>query len=58
MYARDGVSIPVDVFHEHQEAEIAHAQKVAATLGLPLSTFQAFDTSGKENSLSMWKSAS
>jgi len=54
MYLRDGVSLPVDTFHEHQEAEISHARHVASTLGLPLAVLQAFDTKGMAEALSGW----
>jgi len=54
MYLRDGMSLPVDTFHEHQEAEISHARHVASTLGLPLAVLQAFDTKGMAEALSGW----
>lgn len=54
MNLRDGVSLPVDIFHEHQEAEILHARHVASTLGLPLAVLQAFDTKGMAEALSDW----
>lgn len=54
MFERDGVLLPVTTFHEHQEAEIAHAQLVASTLKLPIVVLQAFDTKGMRDALSGW----
>lgn len=54
MYSRDGVSLPVYEFHEHQEAEILHAQHVTSALGLPLVVLKAFDTQGMARALSSW----
>ncbi len=56
MYSRDGVAMPVDEFHEHQEAEILHARHVTSALGLPLAVLQAFDTQGMAKALSFWAS--
>ena len=57
MRARDGSLILVEVFHEHQNAEIRHAHHVAATLGLPLSILQAFDTNNMEAVVHNWKTS-
>lgn len=54
MHLRDGVSLPVNEFHEHQEAEISHARHVTSALGLPLAVLQAFDTHGMAKVLSSW----
>ena len=56
MYLRDGVTLPVDIFHEHQEAEISHARHVTTALGLPFAVLQAFDTQGMAKVLASWAS--
>jgi len=46
MHERDGVLHPVEMFRSHQDAEMSHAKHVSETLGLPMTTLQAFDVNG------------
>jgi adenylate kinase len=52
--ARDGVSQPVDMLRSHQDAEVAHAKYVTATLSIPLVILQAFDIVGTTNAVREW----
>lgn len=52
MHARDGVSQSVEMLRSHQDAEVAHAKYVAASLDVPLVILQAFDVAGAANAIS------
>lgn len=52
--SRDGISISSDIFHEHQEAEIAYAHKIATLLAVPMQFLQAFDTEGMYKIVTSW----
>lgn len=54
MHARDGVLQSVEMLKSHQDAEIAHATHVAATLDVPLAILQAFDIAGTASAIKIW----
>jgi adenylate kinase len=54
MHARDGVLQPVEMLQSHQDAEVAHAKHVVATLAIPLVILQAFDMTGTESTIRNW----
>lgn len=55
MQLRDGVLPAVGLLQSHQDAEIAHAEHVAAALFVPLIVLRAFDTDGmKQAIISGW----
>lgn len=54
MHARDGVLQSVEMLKSHQDAEIAHAKHVAATLDVPLAILQAFDIAGTTSFIKNW----
>ena len=54
LHKRDGENHSVDVIARHQDSELAHAQLVAAELGLPLELLSAFDSDGLIATMSRW----
>lgn len=54
LHRRDGESYSVDVIARHQDSEMAHAQFVAAELGLPLEILSAFDSDSLIAAISRW----
>lgn len=54
MYERDGAALPVEMFHEHQEAELVHAKFVASSLERPMVVLQAFDIDNMLKAVKSW----
>jgi adenylate kinase len=51
---RDGTASSVEVVHQHQELECAHAKDVALACNIPLFSLNAFDVTGLENAVRDW----